>query len=70
MTWLLVKKTNLPLVFTKIQKRFDLRKWITNSRQLRGKNCETVNDRSFDVKTTKKDARYKNLSAMKQIRKF
>ena len=33
---------------------FDLCKWFTNSRQLREKICETENDRSIDVKTTKK----------------
>ena len=33
---------------------FDLCKWFTNSRQLREKICETENDRSIDIKTTKK----------------
>ena len=33
---------------------FDLCKWLTNSRQLREKICETENDRPIDVKTKKK----------------
>ena len=33
---------------------FDLWKWFTNSRELCEKICETGNDRTIDVKTTKK----------------
>ena len=33
---------------------FDLRKWFTNSRQLREKICETENDRPIDIKAAEK----------------